>query len=477
VNDTQVLSGKWTVGHEQEAFDGNLHVNENERFITLEILIPMMQERKTTTFPHRGKIPFITGTLLTGAKVLLYDCETGAAHHQVPLFTRIYIYAKYAFWGLSADCFAQPLFKGASVDFGDILNWYDLCRYEDVGLKEGEKHGYTWNSEKPITIQANDNLTISFAPAAHGYLGEIYKREFTLKQTVWVRLEYKNEVSWEAILQDIKKLQYLIGLAATQMIEIEELKFTHRSIFTVLPDRQGERYYNESDVILGTGKTAHNQQRPTHQYIFRLKDFLSMENRMSTWWEKYEKLEPILDLYFSAYKQSGTAVTVFLSLMQALETFHARFITNSLTAYKERANELVAKYEVESIKKQWKDFLLNDSQNAEDATYIYLRSRLADLLYADGDLPLRIGFGFCPTEALNKLCNSRNYYTHYDEGNKKKAYPAEKLPTVNSYLSCLLNYHILLLIGFESPAIRQKIDEEVKSLKTYEDIHKAFEKA
>ena len=54
MNDTQVLSGKWTVGHEQEAFDGNLHVNENERFITLEILIPMMQERKTTTFPHRG---------------------------------------------------------------------------------------------------------------------------------------------------------------------------------------------------------------------------------------------------------------------------------------------------------------------------------------------------------------------------------------------------------------------------------------
>ena len=136
MNDTQVLSGKWTVEHEQEAFDGNLHVNENERFITLEILIPMMQERKTTTFPHRGKIPFITGTLLTGAKVMLYDCETGAAHHQVPLYTRIYIYAKYAFWGLSADCFEQPLFKGASVDFGDILNWYDLCRYEDMHEKD-----------------------------------------------------------------------------------------------------------------------------------------------------------------------------------------------------------------------------------------------------------------------------------------------------------------------------------------------------
>ena len=470
MNDTQVLSGKWTVGHEQEAFDGNLHVNENERFITLEILIPMMQERKTTTFPHRGKIPFITGTLLTGAKVLLYDCETGSAQHQVPLYTRIYIYARYAFWGLSADCFEQPLFKGASVDFGDILNWYDLCRYEDLHEKD-RSQGYLWKTDGVLSFAIDDNLSLAFSSSTNGYFGKIYKRELTLKQAVWVNFNYKQDVPWEVILQDIQKVKYLVGLGLNQRIEIDSIKYKHQSIFTVISEQSGERYWNEADVLLGTGKVEPTQHREKYEFLFGFKDFLTIENGIKKWFHSYDRLKPILDLYYSVFGQINAVETAFLCLMQALETYHARFVASTIGQYKKRVEKLVSVFPDEETKELWSRFLLDEGQKKSKG--ILLKSRLSDLYFADGHLPL-MRTGDLPPEIIQKITDSRNYYTHYEEKKKDLAYRPDELLLMNGYLACLLRYYFLCCVGFDPEFAKKAIDDEVTALHRYERTEKAI---
>ena len=478
---TQVLGGRWRICGQAETFGGELHYNEEERFIALSLKLPADEGTPAPHFTDVGDIPFITGTLFSGAKVVLYRCQTGQRTEYIPSYSSMVVYADYAFWGLGVDNQNDLLFKGACVDFGDILNWYELCKYEHAFTEKGPSEEYVWNKEDPITLIINENLTISFEPSTSAIFGEIYDRKLSLEQTVWVRFDYKNDVPWEAVIKDIQCIEYLIGIGTTQKVEIDDLKFKHHSLFVDLPLQDGERYWEEAEVLLGTGKVSATQGRYKSDYLCTFKEFLAIEKGVENWVEKYEKLKPILDLYFNIYKGLDTPEMTFLSLMQALETFHSRFVTNSVKDYSKRVELLVAKYDNEEIKNKWKDYLIDEGQKAQKKS-LYLRSRIADLVYANGELPIRCGFrgAIIPRSEVQQLCDTRNYYTHYDEKKKGIAYSAGELPTINGYLMCLLEYHLMILLGFNARRTEERISEIVRRINVNEQIveasHKRYEK-
>lgn len=469
----QVLGGQWKISGQAESIGGELYYDKDERYIALRLIIATDEGACIPQLCGLGEVPFITGTLFSGAKVVLYRCRTGQRTEHIPSYTSLVVYAEYAFWGLDVDNKDDLLFKGACVDFGDILNWYDLCKYEHELLDEGSPGAYTWNNEKPITLTINANLSVSFAPSTTVYFGELFDRKLSLDQTVWVRFEYKDDVSWETIIKDIECIENLVGVGTAQNVEIDELKYKHRSKFVDLQSLGGERYWEEFDVLLGTGRVTATQKKHEFDFLFTLKEFLAVDNGTRNWVDNYDKLKPILDLYYNVQRGLGSPEATFLSLVQALETFHSRFVTNSLKVYKTRVEKMVARYETDEIKKEWEDFLIDEGQKTrEKRDEIYLRSRIADLIYADGELPLRCGFGgsIIPTTAVQQLCDTRNYYTHYDKKKKEKAYSVEELPTINGYLMCLLEYHLMILLGFDPQKTEEKISGIVRSISLSEQI-------
>lgn len=464
MSEAQILSGKWSVNQDDLAYNGNLHFNEDSRYITLELLIPESSGGNAARFPYESNLSFISGTLLTGANVLLYDCEVASVHHHLMQYTQIIIYVNYAFWGLSSEHISTFQFKGACVDFGEVLSWFDLCKYEDLRNQDIKQHGYVWESTNDIEWTIDENLTVSFMPTTGGFGGRNYAQEITLRQSIQVRLEYQNDVSWKTVLQDIKKIQYLIGLGIKQRVEINELKYLHSDFYTIICEKTEERIWDEGDVLIGTGKVEKNRYTEPYNHLFSFNDFLRVENGAKNWFLYYEKLKPVLDLFFSVYGPVYSIEAAFLSLTQALETFHARFKANTIGEYRKRVEKLVSNLKDINNKELWRWFLMDDGQKKTKS--IALKSRLSDLYFADEELPLMRETDL-PPGILKKISDSRNYYTHYEEKKKDLAYTSEELQIVNGYLICLLQYHIMCIIGFSTSDAKKAVKKRVDALYRY----------
>lgn len=462
MSDMITMGGQWQIPNDTELYNGELHFDKEKRIVVLEIIIPASEQDPIPSFVHRGKIEYINGTLFNGSKVLLYDCIMGQGSQSVFSHTRQTVYASYALWGLSVDGREELVFRSAFVDFGDILNWYGLCRYENITEYKSEtkepSHTYQWRANDPIEVKLENGLNLSFLPRTQTYFGEIYGRDFSLEQTVLVNFEYSEEVPWERIVSDIRKIQYLISLGIGGKAEVGKMKYTHRKIFHDIPNWTGDPLFAEADVTFGTGEVTPTKKQMNYEFLFPFKEFLQLDHGVENWDKYYDKLKPILDLFFSLYGSVGTVETAFLSLTQALETYHARFISNKTSEYEKRVQQLVSKYENPRLQEQWQAFLLDEGQKKNKK--LFLRSRLADLYYAEGELPLR-SIHITPTDFIEKITDSRNYYTHYGEDKKAKAYTQAELPQINGYLMCLLQYHLMITIGFSPDYTKKRIAGKV----------------
>lgn len=133
-----------------------------------------------------------------------------------------------------------------------------------------------------------------------------------------------------------------------------------------------------------------------------------------------------------------------MNVVQALETFHARFF------YNDKKSEYV-----KSVKRKFSDSkiseeIMNDliSGYQEKSKIIILASRINDLLF---DNLSGIFVDYWPRENnfTQRIVDSRNYYTHYDPSKEEKALKGEELKSAIGVLSCLLDYHVCKILGID----------------------------
>lgn len=464
----QKYGGTWTLFEKETLYQGELHIDYAGRVIVLEILIPASEGTPIPRPPYKGKIPFICGRLFSGAKILLFDCSTGKEHTRVMQYTQQIIYAKYAFWGLSVDSQEEIKFTKAVFDFGDIIAWSGLCNY-NWEFSESGSIDLNWVHKVPVIFELSENLKITFSPSQGSIDGDMYEKEVRATQHILVELAYKYPTTWGSIMDDALCIQYLIGLGINQKVEIENAQYCHSSIYMELPKDDGtsEKIYIPADMILGTGKTEPTRNVKPYDCLYTL-DNIKGSNAFTKWRDNYSMLKPVLDLYFTAFSHTaGTPEMLFLNLTQALETYHARFITDDASAYSDRVDDLVNYFcHGNGNTERWKNFLLDESQK-KNTKNIYLRSRLADLVFANGILP------FWPNgrwpDYIRKIVDTRNYYTHYNPAKVEKAFTKGELPWVNGHLMTLLEYHLLILLGFEADEVRERTVEKMNR------IHDAYQ--
>lgn len=458
--DIQKFGGTWNIFEKETLYQGELHINYDNRLIALEILLPASEEIPSPRVPYRGKIPYICGTLFSGAKILLYDCFTGKEYTSVMQYAKQIIYAKYAFWGLSVNSIEEIKFNKAIFDFGDIIAWSELCNYKWEFAENGGSN-LIWNRKEPVKFKLNENLEVMFSPSQGNTGGDMFKKEIKANQHISIEFTYNNPVTWELIMEDALDMQYLIGLGINQKVEIDSAQYCHSSIYVELPEEDGisEKVYSPVDMVLGTGKIEPTQDTNPYNYLYTLSD-IKESNIFIRWQENYSMLKPVLDLYFTAFSHTaGTPEMLFLNITQALETYHARFIIDDAKAYSARVDNL---FDSSGNTGRWKSFLLDEGQKKN--TYkIYLKSRLADLVFADGVLPF-LPNRYSPVEYVRKVVDTRNYYTHYNPAKLDRAFTKAELPFINAHLLALLEYHLLILMGFNADEVRKKTVEKIKQI-------------
>ena len=460
----QKYGGTWKLFEKEKLYQGELHINYDKRVIALEILLPASEGNPMPRPPYKGKIPYICGTLFSGAKILLYDCSTGREHNRLMSYTQQIIYANYVFWGLDVSSEEEIKFTKAIFDFGEIIEWSGLCNYKWELADDGGSN-LMWFHQDPVKFELSKNLEITFFPNQGSIGGDMYGKEIMANQHISIEFAYKNPTAWDSIMEDALCIQYLIGLGVNQKVEIYKAQYCHSSIYIEFPKDDGisKKMHRPADMIMGTGKIEPTRNTRRYDCLYTLDD-IKGNDAFIKWRENYSMIKPVLDLYFTVFSNAaGTPEMLFLNLTQALETYHSRLITDDAKAYSDRVDDLVESFcQGNSNTEQWKNFLLDEGQKRNTKS-IYLRSRLADLVFANGILPFWPN-GCLPDDYLRKIVDTRNYYTHYNPAKLEKAFEKEELPWVNGHLIALLEYHLLVLMGFDTDEVRKKTVEKIRRI-------------
>ena len=449
----QKIYGHWLVPSNGYEFEGNLVVNKDQRGLFLELLIPAAKDGGPTVGIRRGtRVPFIQGSLFGDEKIVLYNCvflDTNGFIGNVLQLVR----CEYAFEGLNVGSENQLVFSDAFILFSGMLEWTRLCSFKPV-FNRNNSRSIEWHREESVELCLEDGLTLTFSPDISSHYGP-YEQEASMSQSVITRFKYKKPISWEHVMQDSKKVRYLCSFALRDYAQIEGIRYLSPSLYEEKNTESAHPLMPQS-VLFGSGKDNVVNPSPGRGF-FSLFGFQEGINNgaIQKWFAVFERLEPILDLYFSVLEGIVRAPAFqFLNLVQALETFHARFVTNDVQEAIIKANALQDEHAKNNSYKI--DFLIKPEQSGGRKVHLY--TRLAYLSYDCANYPWRFTEYLGKEKAfLTKIVDSRNYFTHYSETKKDKAFKENELTNVNKRLVNLLQYHILKELGFDDDGAYEKV--------------------
>lgn len=461
----QRYGGMWRIYEDTRLFQGDLLYDPDNKHIQLEIIIPEEEGKPPARLPYVGIVPYVNGTLYNNAKMLLLNCTITFGTNHVFQYTHQTIIAEYCFCGLSINCIDEIRFEKAVFDFGNIVKWSGLCKYL-WQFDQEENETIIWEHKPPISFILREGVHITIRPENGPICIESVKVETTIEQHIGIEFTYDSPQCWKNIMEDVLSLRYLFGLGMNSVIGIKSAHYFHPSIFLEGSDEDdSKRMFIPSEVWFGDEDKTVTYGNDPYNFAFSLEECIKY-NILDLWKEKYAKLKPVLDLYFSSsINHISVPEIVFLNLMQALETFHARFVSDNINEYLVSIDKMVDDFCGDSgIAARWKDFLADQGQRNPKCKTIYLQSRLAYLIFGNGNFPFFTHAFGDNNEFIRKIVATRNYYTHYSEDKKDKAFTKEDLPWINRHLHRLLKYHIIVELGYDKKEARKRCVTEGNSI-------------
>ena len=433
----QLMPGTWQIVGNNSKHNGTLHFDRERAMVGLEVFI---EHNFTAKVPRY--IELISGECFSGAKVLLVKCECSNPNTNINTgLTHVIYYCDYAFFGAQISNLSQLCTSGVKFSCGNIAAWSGLFRDGGTGMRNSHL-----SAADPIEMNIRNGARLRFCPETNQSVS-VETESTTTTESVALCIDYESLCQWNQVLNDIRCTVQLLELVLSTNVTATSIQYRYPLMAniddTLCAIDNNHKIDQYADVLVGRGPASEENGRSLYLYesdlaLNKLLDYGFFQK----WFENYDKLKPVLDLYTMRYANSNvTATMTFLGLTQALETYHARFVSDKVTDYEKKVDAVISSCPSCIDSAELKDFLLYDGGSRGKS--IYLRSRIAWLLYANGETPLALGFNEAK-DIAEKISDSRNYYTHYDLDKKSKAYGENELPWVNSLLSALLQYHLLV---------------------------------
>lgn len=184
-----------------------------------------------------------------------------------------------------------------------------------------------------------------------------------------------------------------------------------------------------------------------HQMLFRYPHIqVDAEKIINKWLNAYDIINPSLNLYFST-KAGGHKYleSIFLALIQALETYHRRTSKEKLMEETEFLDLLKMLHE-KCPEEKW-DWLNSRLKHGNE---ISLSMRIKRIIE-----PYKIYFGSSRdrNKLIRSIVNTRNYLTHYDESLELEAAKGMNLWILCQNIEAIFQLHLLFIIGFSNEEI------------------------
>lgn len=342
-------------------------------------------------------------------------------------------------------------FETLYLSFSNLNEWFNRSA---LSIEHPTKDLDILKSTQPAPLEVfksgEFNLSIHvFTPMPYTIWGQ---EDITIKQNTFFKLEFSTPKDLEYLFTIMFDIQNFLTLAISKPVRLRSLHCLNRKTesASALP----------SEIFFWPREMPHTEESILpHSMLFSFDDIKDRHHAVfDNWFNNTNLLRPVLDSYFGTiYAPHMYLEHDFLSLIQAIESFHRRTHVNVELQQQDHSDRIGSI--LETTPREHKNWLHQKLQFANEPS---LRARLKELLdefanILQYDSKQKKSF-------INIVTNTRNYFIHYDESLKEQAAEDEQLLEIRERLRMLLEMCLLKMLGFTVDEIQKQINRRYSRL-------------
>lgn len=438
--------GSGLLYYNEKEYDCDLYYSEEQGAVVVKIYFKDPMEKFLEIPLECNSLP---GQLHNGFKFTLCKVSRRSTQHQISYGRTVYICdAEKILCGIGGKHQVTNRYYKVDYMLSNIIEWGGISAYTN------DRNGSLSFKNQNATqcLFQNDNYTVTYMVSGRKlpfWDSDLLNNTIVLTQGAYIEIKASEDQEL-AFFDDIfQKTKRLIEISSLQKINLEKMEvYSH----------EYEQPINVYGYSIKKPKTDDFKKTTfrSHQLI-SLTDLITNDS-FKKYYAIYETIEPVIELFIEPFYHESSHVRTFLNVVQALETYHSRFITNNLPQYQSRVNILANMFPAVEQKKV-KSYL-----TAKSHSFITLQSRIADLLLAERHIIFDTG-DISRESFPEVISRTRNYYIHYDETikNKHTVISKDELAIYNKVLFQILEYYILKEIGIVDLNNTSTIKEKLRN--------------
>lgn len=327
--------------------------------------------------------------------------------------------------------------KTITCNYTDLNKWFFQNNFKVESNGNGLDIQYTTPEVEEFDIE---DFKITFK-SKKNCKGNLYNK-ITLESNLSIEFSFKEPVNIADAIDTINHFRNLLSIFNNNKISCYDIKLLD---------------YKNIDISLILNKMHVEKftDKEPYDIFIRYSDIKeNFKDIVERWYKYKEKIQPIVDYLSYIIEEDKFVVPLtFMTTIQAIEAFLRRTRNNVKiddNEYKRKVNRI-----------------LNSLSEEEDVKW------LAEILkYANEPaLPQRLKEMFIEVNFLVdisskkrkelcwKICNTRNYYTHFSEDKKKDIMSIDELFRITNYLKLILRVLIFKDLGISDEDIFNRLKE------------------
>ncbi len=341
-------------------------------------------------------------------------------------------------------------FNKLLVDFTHLFEWADISGITSGTDVERDKpdllekldldYLITYKRPQPIKVSIS-NYTISLYferwERWETFLGA--KEESCVRQRVYAVIEFAKKQPLGTFEDVCYHFRNFLSLGVAHPVYPQEIKARF----------EGKWGPEDIEIFIVRPHYSKTQERlPIVHMLFTYADISArFGSYLSNWVASSDRLKPVYDLYFGIIHNPHTyLIHTFLSLIQALETYHRR-LASKYELTNDTRNDLVQ----EVLKRSTINYKVDKLENRKDPP---LLMRILELLVFHEDAIHPVVESYRRVEFAEFVKNKRNYYTHYEPAKQSAAPSPDELWGAIEKMKLLLQACMLFELGIGESQIK-----------------------
>lgn len=452
------LKGIWWLPDKPDTQVSGILAFNNETKISLELL-GSFREITSLGGGELFQPQLIHGISDNGQLCTLFKNIESSSRLNFPGIQKSIIESQYLFIGKHFHSPEEIIFPSLKVNFTNLENWLAIrpfsVEFPDNKKTTDWKLTYKWPSE----FKANLEEIKSVVESTHEFnIDGDNIREAVWKSRAYLKITPNDAQPFEWYWGLIYDLCNLLTLLIGETTFINQVKAFGDEI-NIGPDKKTtetiELFFTQKKA--GLNKNVH----PFEMIIPFPRISETIPALLSLWFTKAQHLRSVYDLFFGTFYNPGMYLQFqFLSLMQALESFHrvtkgGKYLSNEDWNPFRATLSCAISTDLESGHRE------SLKSRIKYGNEYSLRKRISELLETIDAKTLSL---LSPTDKYftGVVVDTRNYLTHYDDELKNVSLKNADLYWANQRLRILITVLLLKEIGVQEDLIISSMEENYK---------------